>query len=379
MMNGTVPPGLVIIGSGLAGYTLAREFRKHDLHTPVTVITRDGGEFYSKPMLSNALAQGKNPLALVSKSATQMAADLSIEVLAHQQVTSIDRASRQLQLVDGTVQNYDRLVLALGADPRPAGLTQPVATVNDWEDFRHWHAQLQQPRRVLLIGAGLVGSEFANDLTQAGHQVVMVDPAPWPLGRLLPQAVGQELAIALAGIGVQLHLNKTVSEMKPGSATLSDGQSVPFDLALSAIGLVPRTQLAVQAGLKVDRGIVVDRLLATSDPSIMALGDCAQSPAGLMPFVLPLMAQARALAQTLAGKPTPLVLPALPVVVKTPCLPLAISPPAIDAKGEWQIEGEGPNRQALFLAPDGTKLGFALSGSCAALRQTLAKEMPDIL
>ena len=379
MMTGTVTPGVVIVGSGLAGYTLAREFRKQDRQTPITVITRDGGEAYSKPMLSNALSQGKSPDALASKTASQVAADLDVQVMVQQHVAAIDRAARQLQLTDGTKVDYDRLVLAVGADPRPAGLAVPVATVNDLDDFRGWHAQLQTPRRVLLIGAGLVGSEFANDLTQAGHQVIMVDPAPWPLGRLLPQAVGQQLAAALAGIGVELHLNSTVSEMKPGEAVLSDGHTVAFDLALSAIGLVPRTQLAVQAGLTVDRGIVVDRLLATSDARIFALGDCAQSPAGPLPFVLPLMAQARALANTLAGMPTPLVLPALPVVVKTPCLPMAISPPAMGAAGEWNIEGEGPDLKALFVTPDGKKLGFALSGSFAAQRQTLAKEMPDIL
>ena len=378
-MSGAPSPGVVIIGSGLAGYGLAREFRRQDQATPVTVISRDGGESYSKPMLSNALSQQKTDAALVQKSAQQMEADLKITVLTHQQVSGIDPQTRQVHLETGAVVAYRSLVLAVGADPRPAGLPGQVWTVNDLDDFRRWREALVQPRHILLIGAGLVGCEFANDLTSAGHRVTMVDPAPWPLGRLLPQAVGDQLAEAMRGIGIDVHLNKTVSEMNSNTAMLSDGTAVNYDLALSAIGLVPRTQLAVQAGLRVDRGIVVDQLLTTSDPNIFALGDCAQSPAGVLPFVLPLMAQARALAGTLAGRPTKLVLPALPVVVKTPCLPLAVCPPAPATAGEWLVEGQGRDLKAVFTAPDGAKLGFAVSGTCAADRQALGKIMPDLL
>lgn len=378
-MSNAAQPGVVIIGSGLAGYTLAREFRKQDPATAITVITRDGGESYSKPMLSNALSQQKTDAQLVQKTAAQVEADLKATVLTFQQVTGIDRAAKTVTLETGKVLGYANLVLALGADPRPAGLTAPVWSVNDLADFRRWQQQLDRPRRVLLIGAGLVGCEFANDLSSAGHQVAMVDPAPWPLGRLLPQRLGDQLTLALQGVGIQVHLNKTVSEMNEGSAVLSDGTVVPFDLALSAIGLIPRTDLAVQAGVTVDRGIVVDRRLQTSDPFIYALGDCAQSPAGVLPFVLPLMAQARALAQVLAQGQGHLVMPALPVVVKTPCLPLAVCPPAPNTAGDWVIEGEGRDLKAVFTGPDGAALGFAVSGTRAAERQALGKLMPDLL
>jgi len=373
--NGSV----VIIGSGLAGYTLAREFRKLDQTTPVTVITADGGEAYSKPMLSNALSQQKSDSALVQKTADQMGSDLSIRVLTHRRVSQIDRAAKVVHIQGGHSEPYGRLVLALGADARSPGLEGPIYSVNDLDDFRVWRSKLAQPRRILVIGAGLVGCELANDLTSAGHHVTMVDPAPWPLGRLLPQELGEAMSTALRDIGIELYLNTSVSEMTADKVALKNGAEVSYDLVLSAIGLVPRAKLAEQAGIAIDRGIVVDRRLQTSDHHIYALGDCAQSPAGLLPFVMPLMAQARTLAGILAGGADPLRLPPLPVVVKTPCLPLAVCPPAPGAEGTWEIEGQGRDLKALFMSKDGAALGFALSGKCAAERQSLAKLMPNVL
>lgn len=375
--------GVVIIGSGLGGYTLAREIRKLDHDVAITVITADGGEVYSKPMLSAAFAQGKTIQTLTQKSARQYAEELSMAVMTRCRVTAIDRTAKTIALDNGESISYGRLVLAVGADPRPYAVegskNVTIHTVNDLDDYAVWRDGLVPNGRVLLIGAGLIGSEFANDLTTAGQRVTVVDPAPWPLGRLLPKELGDEMARALAGIGVTLHLGRSLVRIEPGKAVLDDGTVVGFDKALSAIGLVPRTALAATAGLAVDRGIVVDRLLRTSDPDIFALGDCTQTEAGPLPFVLPLMAEAKALAATLAGTETPLRLPALPVAVKTPALPMAICPPAPGAAGDWQIEGDGRDRKALFVAPDGRKLGFALSGDKVAERQSLTREMPDLL
>lgn len=374
--------GVVIIGSGLAGYGLAREFRRLDRDTPLTLITADGGECYSKPMLSAAFAQGKSPASLAQKSASQMADDLAMTVLTRTRVAAVDRAAKQVRLSDDDVIGYGRLVLALGADPRPYvvegsdGVT--VHTVNDLDDYAVWRDGLIPDGKVLLIGAGLIGSEFANDLASAGQSVSVVDPFAWPLGRLLPEALGREVANALAGLGISLHLGRSVIRLAPGCATLDDGTVVTFDKALSAIGLVPRIALAAAAGLTVDRGIMVDRWMRSSDPEIFALGDCAQTGAGPLPFVLPLMAEAKAVAATLAGIPTEVRLPALPVVVKTPALPVVVCPPPPGAAGEWRIEGLGRDRKALFVAPDGHPLGFALSGARVSERQSLAKEMPDL-
>lgn len=379
--------GVVVLGSGLGGYTLAREFRKLDRDTPITIITADGGEAYSKPMLSNALAQGKDAQALAQKSAAQVAAELSVTVLTRHRAVRLDRHAKHVVVrqPDGGEAEiaYGKLVLAVGADPRPYkvegsdGVT--VHSVNDLDDYAAWRDGLTPGGRVLLIGAGLIGSEFANDLAGAGYAVSVVDPAPWPLGRLLPEELGHELAQALTGLGVTLHLGRSIALLSPGAAVLDDGTALAFDRALSAIGLLPRVALAAAGGLAVDKGIVVDRLLRSSDPDVFALGDCAQTEAGPLPYVLPLMAQARALAATLAGTPTELKLPAMPVAVKTPALPMAICPPPPGAAGAWVVAGAGKDRKALFTTADGRALGFALSGSFVAERQALAKEMPALL
>lgn len=387
MTAATAQTALVIVGSGLGGYTLAREHRKLAPSAKITVITADGGEVYSKPMLSNAFAQGKAPAGLVQKPGEQMAREQDLTLMTRTRVTAIDRAAKAVTVVngDGVVSQvaYDRLVLAWGADPRPFAApgseTAAVHTVNDLDDYGRWRTDLGPSDRLLIIGAGLVGSEFANDLSGAGHAVTLVDPGPWPLGRLAPEQVGKALGQAMSEKGMTLHMGRSVVRMEAGRAWLDDGAEIAFDHALSAIGLAPRTRLAAEAGLAVDRGIVVDRLLRTSDPSIYALGDCAQTPAGPLPFVAPLMAEAKALAATLAGTPTPLALPALPVVVKTPCLPVAVCPPAPGAAGAWVVEGAGRDLKAMFVDAQGRALGFALTGSFAAKRQALGKTMPDLL
>jgi rubredoxin-NAD+ reductase len=378
---------VVIIGSGLSGYSLAREFRKLAPDTPVTVITADGGEVYSKPMLSNAFAQGKTPAGLVQKPGSQMAAELRLTLMARTRVTAIDRAAKHVAVTDadGIAAHvpYNRLVLAWGADPRPFAAPGSdgvaVHSVNDLDDYGRWRQSLGDAGRILIIGAGLVGSEFADDLSGAGHRVTLVDPGPWPLGRLAPEQVGKALGAAMADVGMTLHMGRSIARLETGRAWLADGAEIVFDRALSAIGLVPRTKLAADAGLAVDRGIVVDRLLQTSDPDIYAMGDCSQTPAGPLPFVAPLMAEAKALAATLAGTPTPLVLPALPVVVKTPCLPTAVCPPAPGASGTWVVEGTGRDLKALFVDAQGKALGFALTGGFAQERQSLGKTMPELL
>ena len=375
--------GVVIVGSGLGGYSLVRELRRLDPAVAITMVTADGGEVYSKPMLSGAFAGGKDAHALAQKSARQIEAELGLRVVTRQRVTAIEREAKRVVLGSGEAIFYGRLVLALGADPRPYQVegseNVTVHTVNDLDDYAVWRDGLIAQGRVLLIGAGLIGSEFANDLTTGGQAVTVVDPAPWPLGRLLPQELGDEMTAALGGIGVTFHLGRSVARLEPGKAVLDNGVTVAFDKALSAIGLVPRTALAAAAGLVVDKGIVVDRWLRTSDSHIFALGDCAQTEAGPLPFGAPLMAEAKALAATLARSETALKLPALPVVVKTPALPVVVCPPPPGAVGQWQVSGEGRDRKALFVGADSKALGFALSGALAAERQALAKEMPDLL
>src|SRR5699024_5544508 len=138
------------------------------------------------------------------------------------------------------------------------------------------------------------------------------------------------------------------------------------DVVLSAIGLRPALALRRQAGLEVAHGVVVDRTLQTSDPHIYALGDCAEVAGLFRPFVSPLMQAARALGRTLAGEPTQVRYPALPVIVKTPACPTIVYPPASD-DGDWIVAGEAPDLVARYVGADDRLLGFALTG--AAIKQ----------
>ncbi|MDO9385774.1 MAG: FAD-dependent oxidoreductase [Thiobacillus sp.] len=373
---------IVIVGSGLAGYTLLKEIRKRDTVTPVTLVTADDGAFYSKPNLSNALAAGKTAAVLAGASAEKMAADLNARVLAHTRVTAIDTQGRRIR-TDGGELEYGKLVLALGADPFPHGLAGSgaagVLAVNDLADYAAFRSAIDGKKRITVLGGGLIGCEFANDLAHAGFAVDVVHLGGWPLERLLPVEAGQRLADSLAALGVRWHFGrsgKSVEQTANGyRVELDNGETVEADAVLSAIGLRPRTQLAQAAGIPVGRGIQTNGLLETGAANVYAMGDCAEVEGLNLPYVQPLMVQARALAATLAGTPTAVVYPAMPVMVKTPAHPVAVLPPRIGAAGSWKVECGETGVCALHLDDNGRLQGFALTGSETGRRNTLAKEM----
>lgn len=377
---------IVIVGSGLAAYTLAREIRKRDKEFPLALITADDGAYYSKPNLSNALAQGKTAEQLASASAEKMAAELAIEIRTHTRVTAIERVRKMLRTDHGEVA-YSRLVLALGADPFAHGLTgnaaDRVMSVNDLGDYSRFRAALTDSKRVVLLGGGLIGCEFAHDLAHAGYQVDVVHLGAWPLGRLVPREMGLALAETLEAKGVRWHFGRRAQAVEQDTSALrvvlDNGDALEADLILSAIGLKPRTDLARAAGLIAKRGITVDRMLASSDPDIYAIGDCAEVQGFVLPFVQPLMQQARALAATLAGEPTEVRYPAMPVVVKTASYPLAVLSPAPGIAGGWLVECGTGGICALHQDSAGTLQGFALSGNRAAERGKLAQQAPALL
>ena len=378
---------LIVIGSGLAAYTLAREFRKLDPNSPLLLITRDAGGFYAKPALSNALANHKTPEQLQTKTAEQMAAELGAEILPHTEVTAIDPENRLIALSDGRKPAYGRLVIACGADPIRLGFegdgASAVQSVNDLDDYRRFHSGLEKAKAVAIIGAGLIGCEFTNDL--ASHQIKahVIDPAAWPLSRLLPEAAGNAFAAGLQKQGVEFHFGTSVKAIWKDNGgfrlELADGQQLIADQILSAIGLRPRTALAQKAGINCLRGIVTDQFLQTNLADIYAMGDCAEISGLLLPFVLPIMHQAQALAKTLAGTPTALHYPPMPVVVKTPACPAIVCPPAAGAHGNWNCLEEKDGLQALFRSPSEQLLGFALLGNATSQSQALAAGIPALL
>lgn len=372
---------IVIVGSGLAGYTVARELRKIGAQSPLVIVSRDEASFYSKPMLSNAFATGKTAAELAGAGAEAMAEQLRARILKRTEITAIDTAARTLRAGE-EVLRYSKLVLALGADPIAIPLEGDAAgevmRVNDHADYTRFRAAIEGKRHVTLLGAGLIGCEFANDLAAAGYAVDVVDPAPQPLGRLLPEPAAARMREALQALGVRWHFGTTARRVSRSGASLrvelSDNSLIETDAVLSAIGLKPRTALGAQAGLRVDRGIVTDRFLATSAPDVYALGDCAEVEGRVLPFVLPIMHAARALARTLSGTPTEVNYPAMPVAVKTPALPAVVCPPP-GVAGAWTITEDSDGVEARFEDERDALRGFALVGAATANKAALVARL----
>jgi len=379
-------PPIVIVGSGLGGYTLAKELRKLAPDVSLHIITRDDGAFYSKPMLSNALAKGKTPQTLATASAEQMAVQLHATVWPHTEVTAIGVAARTVTARGETV-HYDKLVLAVGAQPIDPPLTGDAAaaicSVNNLADYARFRECIEFARHVAIIGPGLIGCEFANDLLLAGKAVTVIGPAAEPLDRLLPPEAGRVLREALAAAGVNWRLGVSVQGVDRHDddllLELSDGSTMVADAVLSAVGLRPNLDLAHKAGIATRRGIVVDRYLEASAPSVFALGDCAEVEGLVLPFVMPIMQAARALAKTLSGTRTAVNYPAMPVVVKTPAHAVVVAPPPPGSEGRWEIRVTERGARAVHRDAQGRPLGFALTGGAVAEKQSLTKEMPPWL
>lgn len=361
---------VLIIGAGLAAVTLVRELRKRSSETSITLVTADDGHFYSKPMLSNGLAAGKTAAALVMTPRETLATQLNVSILPRTRVEAIDAATHKLKTTQGEL-SYGSLVLAVGAQPIRLPIegdgAVDVISVNHIEDYAIYRERLEGAKRVALLGAGLIGCEFANDLRISGREVDVFDIAPQPLGRLLPPGAGAAYRKGLEEAGVRFHFGASVQRIeRAGQAYLlhdSQGGETEADLVVSAVGLKPDTALAAASGLRVNRGIVTDLDLSTSGADVYALGDCVEVAGSVLTFVMPIMHQAKALAATLTGTPTDVVYPTMPVVVKTPACPTVVCPPAPGTEGSWQEVPVPGGTQALYLTSLGEVAGFALVGA----------------
>ncbi len=382
---------ICIIGSGLAAYTLIREYRKINAEHPITLVTQEAGDFYSKPMLSTAIAGQKSAEQLVTSSAAKMAEQLNLVIHTHATVKQIDPKDQIISVVLGNGQSvdigYSQLVLALGADqirvPIDGDASDAIQSVNDLHDYANFRKQLDGKKKVVILGAGLIGCEFANDLAVGSYQVELVDLADQALNRLLPKPIAQALEQKLSDLGVIWHLGTSIRSVSHDGdqlqVMLTNGQIIHADLVLSALGLVPRIQLAKEAGIVVHRGIVVNRQLATSIQNIYSLGDCAEVEGQVLPYVMPIMQAARTLAVVLARQDASLVYPAMPVMIKTPALPLIVSPPPLGSSGSWSIKQVEGGIEGLFHNHQSELIGFALAGSATSQRATLTKLLPPIL
>ena len=377
---------VVIVGTGLAGYNLAREFRKLDSETPLLLITSDDGRSYSKPMLSTGFGKNKEADGLSMATPETMAEQLKAQVRPHTRVSGIDPGHKQLWIGEEAVP-YRDLILAWGAQtvqvPVEGDAQDAIFPINDLEDYARFRAAAAGKRRVLILGAGLIGCEFANDLIAGGYEVDMVAPCEQVMPTLLHPAAAAAVQAGLESLGARLHLGPVLTRLQRTDAGLdahlSDGSVIPCDVVVSAIGLRPRIDMAAAAGIQVNRGIEVNRQLQTSHDNIYALGDCAEVDGLSLLYVMPLMSCARALAQTLAGNPTTVSYGAMPITVKTPVCPLVVSPVPRGHEGVWTVEGQGADIKALCRDANGRLLGYALTGEAVREKLALNKELPALL
>jgi rubredoxin-NAD+ reductase len=364
---------IIIVGSGLGGYTLAAEYRKQDPETEIILITQDDGQSYSKPLLSNAFSQKKSLEQLAIGSPETMAKRIRLTLLNRTAVSHIDVHAKTIDTSSGRYE-YGSLILALGAEPVRIPVSgngaDDILSVNDLQGYLRFRAAIEGARRVLIMGAGLIGCEFANDLLHAGISPIVVDPNPHPLVGLAPQPIAVTLQAGLEAAGVQWQLGTTVTSVDKAEsgyvATLGNGQSLEADVVLSAVGLRPRIQLAAAAGIAVKRGILVDEFGRTSQPHVYALGDCAEYAEGLLPFVRPVLLAAQSMAATLTGAPTQIKFPAIPVGVKTPSCPVSVQRPPPALSGDWVSELHSDGVQLVFQDKKGAMQGFAVSGRGAS-------------
>ncbi len=392
---------IVVVGSGLAGWSLIREIRAIDKQRPIVLVTRDGGDFYSKPMLSNGVSAGKSATTLVVKPADVMARDQNVTLLSRAHAMRIDVDGRTLEIeADGRTRTlaYADLVLALGADPIRLPIegdaASEVLSVNDLDDYAAFsariaaiEAQADAPREIAILGAGLIGCEFANDLLGRGFAPTVFDLADRVLARLVPEQASRRLETALGDAGVTFRFGESLTRVDRagesgryrltlaahGNAAVS---TIDADIVLSAIGLRPRMALAEQAGIAVQRGIVVTRALQTSAPHVYALGDVAEVDGLLLPYVMPLMQQTKALAATLCGTPKALNYPAMPVTVKTPICPTVVCPPAMNASVRWDVEEDAASLEGVATdTATGQRCGFVLMGEATKKKQQFASGM----
>lgn len=301
---------LVIVGKGMAATRLVDELSQRALgRYSIAVIGAEPRLAYNRVLLSPLLAGEIGEPEIELKPAAWWQAR-GVSMLYGKPVTGIDRAAKSVTLADGLTLPYGKLVLATGSKPLkppfPGGDLPGVATFRDTADVEAMRSYAERGARVVVIGGGLLGLEAAYGLARAGGQVTLLHLVDRLMERQLDAEGAGLLAAAIMQRGIAVRLNAStkgfVGKGKVEAVELADGTLVPADLVVIAIGVRPNTDLANTAGLKANRGIVVDDGMASEDPSIFAIGECAEHRGQVYGLVEPAYEQARVLATRLAGK-----------------------------------------------------------------------------
>jgi 3-phenylpropionate/trans-cinnamate dioxygenase ferredoxin reductase subunit len=277
---------VVVIGAGLAGAKTAEELRARGYDGAITLIGDEPHLPYDRPPLSKDYLQGKAGLDTVTLHPEEWYAENSVTLMRGTHVTAIHRTSRTVVLADGTELPYDRLVIATGSSPRPLTVDgsdlEGVLYLRHLDDSDRLRDTIAAVSSLAIIGGGWIGLEVAAAARAAGVEVTLIEMAPLPLGGVLGPEVAQVFADLHAKHGVDLRLGVGVAALtgddgRVVAVQLEDGTAVAAEAVVVGVGITPNIQLAQDAGLEVDNGILVDEHLRTNDPDIYAVGDVANA------------------------------------------------------------------------------------------------------
>ncbi len=299
--------GAVIVGAGHAGWAVAEALRALAPTLPITIVTSCNGDRYLKPELSIAMSRGHTRETIVRESGSDSAERLSVRLLADTYVVGLTPSLHQLRTTRGTLR-YTSLVLAMGAQPAllpvlPAQLCWRINELSAWSGL---HQKLiTGPKRIVIVGAGMVGCELADDFARAGHRVVLLDLQRQPLAALIPVQASERLRVGLEQTGVNFVgavQIACVTVVQDGSklVTTQCGRAFEADEVVAATGLVTDARIPTGAGLAFERGIAVDsKTLQTSASYVYALGDCVSIEGAPCRFIEPISKQANAIAHAI--------------------------------------------------------------------------------
>ncbi len=273
---------VVIVGGGAAGFATAEMLRREGFAGSVTLLSSDDTAPYDRPNCSKDYLAGNAPEDWMPLKPREFYAEHAIGLELRADVTGLDIKARQLAIAGGRSVTFDKLVLATGAQPVrldiPGGSQPQVHVLRSLADARAIIATAKEARRAVVIGASFIGLEVAASLRARDLQVHVVAPERLPMERIL----GRELGDFIRGLheehGVVFHLEETVTAIDGRNVKLKGGTTLSADLVVVGIGVRPRTQLAEHAGLKIERGVLVNEHLETSAPGIYAAGDIARWP-----------------------------------------------------------------------------------------------------
>jgi 3-phenylpropionate/trans-cinnamate dioxygenase ferredoxin reductase subunit len=280
----TTTPTLAIVGASLAGAKAAEAARDAGFDGRIVLVGDEPGSPYERPPLSKAVLRGEKDPDTARVHPDGFYAERDIE-LVNDRADTLDPTARTIVLASGETIGFDTAVLATGAAPRrldvPGADLAGVHYLRTIDDSKRLRDAIRAATRVVVIGAGWIGSEVAASARQMGAEVVLVDPAPVPLQRVLGDDIGTVFARLHTDNVVHLRLGTGVTELR-GTKTveavvLGDGRVEAADVVVVGVGVTPRTELAEAAGLAVDNGILVDEHLATAVPGIYAAGDVANA------------------------------------------------------------------------------------------------------